>query len=290
MTAENLPILAGVDSSEPSAAAVRWAVSEAQFRRRPLWLVHAYAVPLVTTPMLGPPYDWQEDATRGVAEQVLGAAVEAARDEAPDIAVSGELVLGSAGEVLVELSGRAHLVVAGDRGHGGFSALLLGSVAAKLAAHASGPVIVTRSLPPRPGPTGDGAVVVGVDGSVTSHAAIGFAFEEADLRGVPLRAVHSWQPPGPPGRVEVRLDRDDLAANERQKVAQWLRPWEQKYPQVPVSSTLTTAHAAGALVEAGRDATMLVVGSRGRGAFTGLLGSVSQQVIHHAPCPVAVVR
>jgi nucleotide-binding universal stress UspA family protein len=289
MTAENLPILVGVDSSEPSAAAVRWAVSEAQLRRRPLWLVHAYAVPLVTTPMLGPPYDWQEDAAREAAEQVLDAAVAAARDEAPDAAVSGELVLGSAGEVLVDLSGRAHLVVVGDRGHGGFSALLLGSVAAKLAAHASGPVIVARTLA-RPGPAGDGPVVVGVDGSVASHAAIGFAFEEADLRGVPLRAVHSWQPPGHPGWVEVRVDRDDLAANERQRVGQWLRPWEQKYPQVPVSSTLTTAHAAGALIEAGRDATMLVVGSRGRGAFTGLLGSVSQQVIHHAPCPVAVVR
>ncbi len=286
--AENLPVLAGVDASDHSIAAVQWAVTEARLRRRPLWLVHAYSVPLVTAPVLAPPYDWQQDASREAAEAVLERAVRVARREGPDVVVNGDLATGPAGDALVELSGRAHLVVVGHRGHGGFVSLLLGSVASKLAAHAPGPVIVTRAGRPSP-PSAAAPVVVGVDGSVVSHAAIGFAFEEADLRGVPLQAVHAWQPPPAP-LGDVRLDRRELEAAELHEVGQWLRPWQQKFPQVPVTTTLAAGHAAGVLVEAGRNATLVVVGSRGRGAFTGLLGSASQQVVHHATCPVAVVR
>jgi len=86
-------------------------------------------------------------------------------------------------------------------------------------------------------------------------------------------------------------DFDKVAAAEARRVAQWIQPWHDKHPQVAVAQSVTSDRPAAALIEAAKDATLLVVGSRGHGGFAGLLlGSVSQQVIHHAPCPVAVIR
>jgi nucleotide-binding universal stress UspA family protein len=142
--AENLPVLAGVDASDHSIAAVQWAVTEARLRRRPLWLVHAYSAPLVTAPVLAPPYDWRQDASREAAEAVLDRAVHVARREGPDVVVNADLATGPAGDALVELSSRAHLLVVGHRGHGGFVSLLLGSVSQQVVHHVTCPVAVVR--------------------------------------------------------------------------------------------------------------------------------------------------
>jgi nucleotide-binding universal stress UspA family protein len=142
-------------------------------------------------------------------------------------------------------------------------------------------------------------IVVGVDGSPASGMAVEFAFEEADRRGVPLGVLRAWRPPMEFPPVQVREgelapghpDRASVEATEAQQLQDWVRPWRDKHPQVDVRWMLSVDRPAAALVEAAREAALVVVGSRGHGGFTGLLlGSVSQQLINHAPCPVVVVR
>jgi nucleotide-binding universal stress UspA family protein len=285
-TAEEMPILVGVDGSEPSLAAVRWAAAEARLRGRPVRLVHTFIGPMVAAPMMVPPYDWLPDVLRKEAEGLVQQAVEVARSVAPDVHVTGDVISGPAGQLLVEMSASAHLVALGHRGHGGFASLLLGSVASTVTAHAHTPVVVVRSVPTAPGP-----VVAGVDGSAPSQAALEFAFEEADLRGVPLRAVYAWHPPSAPWRADLRYDPAEIETAQRHQVRDWVQPVHDKYPRVAVEHLLVVGQPATSLLEAARGTGLLVIGSRGRGAFTGMvLGSVSQQVIHHASGAVAVVR
>jgi nucleotide-binding universal stress UspA family protein len=169
--------------------------------------------------------------------------------------------------------------------------LLIGSVAVDLAAHASCPVVVVRGpepdyTAPRPEP-----VVVGVDGSPTSEAAVAFAFEAAALQNVPLVAVHVWHDLLVDPTMAPLLDWDVVESDEREVLAERLAGWTAKYPDVPVRRLVACDRPGRALVDESGRAQLVVVGSRGRGGFRGmLLGSVSQALLHHAHCPVAVVR
>jgi nucleotide-binding universal stress UspA family protein len=100
--------------------------------------------PAENLPVLAPPYDWRQDASREAAEAVLDRAVHVARREGPDVVVNADLATGPAGDALVELSSRAHLLVVGHRGHGGFVSLLLGSVSQQVVHHVTCPVAVVR--------------------------------------------------------------------------------------------------------------------------------------------------
>jgi nucleotide-binding universal stress UspA family protein len=283
---EEFPILVGVDGSEPSLAAVRWAAGEARLRGRSLRLVHTFIGPLVAAPMVTPPYDWLPESLRDEADRLVQRAVKVARSVAPDVHVTGDVVSGPAGRLLIDMSNTSHLLALGHRGHGGFASLLLGSVAATATAHAHCPVVVVRSEPAAPGP-----VMVGVDGSAPAQAALEFAFEEADLRGVPLTAVHAWQPPSAPWRADLRYEPEEIETAQRDEFQAWVRPVQDKHPNVTVEHRLVAGPPATSLVEAAHDAGLLVIGSRGRGAFTGMvLGSVSQQVIHHASGAIAIIR
>lgn len=289
-TAENAPIVVGVDGSEPSLAAARWAATEARLRRRPLRVVHAYTWPFVPASLAAPPLGWSEETLRKDAEALVAAAVSAVTTDAGDVPLGGRAIGGPPAAVLVEASADACLVVVGHRGRGGLASLLLGSVAAGVAAHAHGPVVVVRQ-PPDATPLAE-PVVVGVDGSRPSDAAVGFAFEEADLRGLPLTVAHAWTPsPSRSGGRPLTDDVEELETAEVHRMRGWVQLWREKFPHVPVTYRLIAAHPAAALIDLSRDATLLVVGSRGHGGFAGLLlGSVSQQVLHHARCPIAVVR
>jgi nucleotide-binding universal stress UspA family protein len=178
-------------------------------------------------------------------------------------------------------------LVLGDRGLGGVAGLVLGSVAVALAAHGACPVVVVRGTARNQ----EGPVVVGVDGSSVSEAALAFAFEAAAARGVELVAVHAWLPTAIDRALEPLVDWDVVAVEEDAILAERLAEWGQKYPQVTVRRTVVRDGAARALVDATRDGQLVVVGSRGRGNAAGLLlGSVSHGVLHAANCPVAVVR
>jgi nucleotide-binding universal stress UspA family protein len=284
-------VVAGVDGSECGLQAVRWAAAEALQRQLPLRLVAAHAWPsggLVGDPGLGVDY---RAVLRDVVLGHLATAAADAQQVAPELEIEQVEVTGYPVPVLLRESAHAEIVVLGDRGLGGFTGLLIGSVAVEVTAHASCPVIVVRgSEPDRTGPRPE-PVVVGVDGSPTSEAATAFAFEAASLRRVPLVAVHVWRDVLVDATMAPLLDWDVIDSDEREVLAERLAGWTEKYPDVPVRRLVARDRPARALVEESGRAQLVVVGSRGRGGFHGLLlGSVSQALLHHAHCPVAVVR
>lgn len=282
------PVVVGVDGSAQSLDAVDTAVHEARLRGRALRVVHAFLWPYLRVPLEPSPYGPPEGGLLNEAEQIVAQAVDRARAQAPRVDVYGDVVTGAPTTVLVAESASADLVVVGSRGLGGFTGLLVGSVAVQLAAHAACPVVVVRAAG-RP----HGDVLLGVDGSAANAPAVTFAFEEAALRGVGLTALSVWTYPVPAGRADTLplvYDADQVSADEEQRQAAALTAGQEKYPQVPVHSRVVQGRTRATLIEASRDAGLVVVGSRGRGGFSGLLlGSVSQAVLHHAACPVAVV-
>jgi nucleotide-binding universal stress UspA family protein len=288
-TSPSAPVVVGVDGSDSSLAAVRAAVREAAFRGRPLRVVHAFVWPLVHAPMAGLPIETPDAGLRHDAEQIVRDAVAEAAKLEPDLAVTGEVITGGAAATVVAESRDAVLVVLGDRGLGGFTGLLLGSIAVQAAAHGACPVLVVRGDGRPAGP-----VVVGVDGSSTSDAAIGLAFEEAAARNAELVAVHFWTGPistGPGDMLPLVYDYDDVEADEVRLLAESLAGWRERYPDVSVTRRVIRGHPAPGLVEESAQAQLIIVGARGRGGFAGLLlGSVSQALIHHAHCPVAIAR
>ncbi|WP_245645944.1 universal stress protein [Pseudonocardia acaciae] len=163
-------------------------------------------------------------------------------------------------------------------------------MAVSLAAHAACPVVVVRGAE-RDRSSAELPVLVGVDGSPDSEAAVAFAYEAASVRGVPLVAVHTWSDLMFDSRVSPLIDWEALETGERELLAERLAGWTGKYPDGQVRRLVLRGLAAHALVDRADRAQLLVVGSRGRGHLAGLMfGSVSHAVLHRAPCPVAVVR
>lgn len=287
MSTSTAPVVVGVDGSSHQQVAIDWAVSEARLRRRPLRLVHAFDWALLGMSYAAPPYGVVQEELQANAARILERSLAMAHHIAPDLDIDGRVVDGSPSAVLRDTSRSAAVVVVGHRGRGGFAGLLLGSVAAQVAAHAACPVVVARA----PDRAAD-RVVVGVDGSPLSDAALGFAFEEASLRGLGLTAVHaSSEPAVADAALPLVYDIGDLRDGAARLLSESLAGWREKYPDVDVLSQIVHGRPARVLVEAAAGAALLVVGSRGRGGFTGLLlGSVSSAVLHHAAAPVAIVH
>ena len=280
------PIVVGVDGSASALSAVAWAASEAAHHRVPLKLVHACQMPVRGYPEI---VLTGHEVLQALAEQGrtwLAEAADVARSTVPDVEVA--LEVSGASDALVRESARARMVVLGSQGLGGFSGLLVGSVAVAVAAHGRCPVVVVR------GEVRDhGAVVVGIDGSPASEDAVGFAFEEASMRDAPLTAVLVWNDflvDGPYGN-RLTVDWSRVEDAERRVLAERLAGWQEKYPDVHVDRVVLRDRPVRALLTMAEPAQLLVVGSRGHGGFAGmLLGSTSQALVYHAPCPVAVVR
>lgn len=275
------PVVVGVDGSPQSLRAVDLAAREAALRGVPLRVVHGFIWTHQGVPVDPPPIGAAGGGRRHHSDHLVREAVERALEREPSVRVTGHAVAGRATTVLIEQARSAAMVVVGDHGLGGFTGLLAGSVAVPLAAHAARPVLVARG---RPDPTGE--VLVGIDGAPASDPAVGFAFEEAALRGAPLTAWHAWDRPpadGPAGASEWE-------STEARLLAEALAGWHDRYPDVVVRRRLVHARTRRALVAATERAQLVVVGTRGRGGVAGLLrGSVSQAVLHHAACPVAIV-
>ena len=135
-------------------------------------------------------------------------------------------------------------------------------------------------------------IVVGVDGSEAAQDALRWAVAEAQARGARLAIVHAWQYPyfGPTPIAGMVVDLDDLEASARGVLEHAAAEVDLTGLAEPAELVLVDRTAAIALVEAAKGADLLVVGTRGRGGFKGLLlGSVSQQLTHHAPCPIVIV-
>jgi nucleotide-binding universal stress UspA family protein len=281
-------VVVGVDGSPAALRAVRMGAAEAALRRRPLRLVHAFVWPLLHVDVQPPPDGPVEGGLRHQAEQLLDEAVSAARSVAPDVPVAGTMIDGQASAVLCRETADADLLVLGDRGLGGFTGLLVGSVAVQVSSYAACPVLLAR------GGDHDGPVVVGVDNSPHSRLALGFAIEEAARRGADCRAVHAFRHPvstGPGDMMPLVYDTEALRGEEDRELAESIAGLNDRYPEVPIIRRIVHGSAAPTLIEESATAQLIVVGARGLGGFAGLvLGSTSQAVLHHSACPTVVVR
>jgi nucleotide-binding universal stress UspA family protein len=291
-------IVVGYDGSPAAIAAVHWAADEAQRRNVELELVHAYAVPVLYGAMGSGATPSTFEAVRHGAEQVAREGTELVHTSAPSLRVRTEIVAGPPAAVLRERALHAQLLVVGVSGHHALAGAVLGSVTSRLAGAVGCPFVVVRPGPAASLGSARLPVLVGLDGSPVSEAALEFAFDTASRRGVPVLAVRVWD--GTPvdgwsAPYALDVDRTAMDAKERQALHGQLDSWADKYPDVPVEAVVLRGHPAEALVRAGhlieRHPGLIVVGSRGRGGFAGLvLGSTSHGVIAHAECPVAVVH
>ncbi|TLQ47988.1 universal stress protein [Streptomyces marianii] len=286
-------MIVGVDGSASSIVAVEVAAREAHLRGVGLRIVHAFGQASGHRPVGAPPWNAADHGLEPMVRGALARAEERAYTIAPDIEITRSVVAGEALEVLEIESRSASLAVVGSRGLGSFSGLLLGSTAVHLAAHGQCPLMVVRG---RPDPAG--AVILAVDGSTAGEAAVEFAFAEAALRKAPLVALHVWntfserayEGPGDP-LTAVVADADRVREAEQHLLDETVASWQKVHPQVVVERCLVRSRIRPALIDASRGAQLVVTGARGRGGFTGLLlGSVSQALLHHAHCPVTVVR
>ncbi|MEZ7127995.1 universal stress protein [Nonomuraea sp. AD125B] len=272
-----------MDGSRTGLEAAAWAGAEAALRRTPLTVAHAVArwVAENDSGRYAEVGRWLREG----GATVLAAAEDRVRRENPYVELHTELLPGDPRAALVEAAADAELLVVGSRGIGGIRGLLVGSVAHGVAAHARTDVVL---VPARPATGTRGEIVAGVDGSPHGLRALDFALTEAGRRGVPLRAVHGWAWPQVTGFGPADPDSEqDVLRELRTLVAER----HERHPGVTVVTEVVHGHPVEVLKEAAAGADLLVVGSRGRSSFAGLiLGSVSQALLHHAPCPLAVVR
>lgn len=288
-----LPVVAGVDGSAAALEAVRWAAWEAENRHEPLQLVHALGLDDMLAGMTLPPGQGLREQLRARGWQVLRDAKQAADESSP---VAADLVLetGTPVPTLLAACRQARMIVVGSAGRGGFLAgMALGSTAAQVAAHSECPVVVVRG----PGAERIGTsapVVVGIDGSPLSEAALAYAFEEASLRSAPLVAVNAWTDADTTvlfSQVRAYFDYEPVRQTQTRLLAERLAGWREKYPDVDVERVVVEDKPRHQLIELSDTAQLIVVGSRGRGGIPGaLLGSVSRALVHHAACPVMVVK
>ncbi|MEU8344836.1 universal stress protein [Spirillospora sp. NPDC048832] len=277
-------IVVGYDGSPNGTRALDWAADEARTRGLPLTVVHAFEV-YIGGPVAMPMVD-----LRSLAQETLDGGVEHVRKQAPDVPVQGVLECGQPAAKLIEAGKSAALIVLGPRGLGGFAGLVLGSVSAQVVAHAPCPVVIARGDRDRHPGTEPGRVVVGMDGSPASRAALEMAFAEAELHGWSVHAVVAWDSV-PVDDLPPLADETGMRKAAAARLDQLMIPLRDLHPGVDVQGEITVGPPREVLLAAAQDARLLVVGSRGLGGFRGLLlGSVSHALVQHAPCPIAVVH
>ena len=261
MTTPSGAILLGYGGSDHSKIALEWADGLAAQLSRPLHvLVSAFY-------LSGGGDEMPQHRRAVVVEDELAELLEKAR--APQASVT--TVLNAPGESLARESEHAHITVLGARTQGPLKSMVTGSVSQHVVRHATGPVVIVRE----PHAFDTGTIAVGVDGSRNSELALDFAIRHARATGARVTAVH------------VQHSHADDAAT---KVSEIIEA-HQRTGDVPVHVKHVQGSASEELAEASREADLLVVGTRGRRALSSLvLGSVSQAVLQHAQCPVAVIR
>ncbi len=303
-------IVVGVDGSTASRIALAWAIRQAQRKQANLVALCSYSLPSFTVASLDGGYAALDDAAiaegaRQVAEEAKQAATSAG------VNASTMVVPGDAAAALIEISKESDLVVVGTKGGSGIPERLLGTVSSALPAHASCPTVVVPrcwarlegddnaessaqddhpviELPPVR------KIVVGVDGSVTSQVALRIAMREAKdlgaelvvVGGVPIASgsgLLAWLP--------AAIDRNQVVEDVRRGIERLVDQAKMEIPDIDPELVVMDGTGAELLTRFSRTADLLVLGSRGRGGFAGLLlGSTSQAVLHHSDCPVLVIN
>jgi nucleotide-binding universal stress UspA family protein len=283
--AERGHIVVGVDGPTESDNALRWAVDEAHARRLDVDVIHAWNHPVSVYPadLYADP-----DAHRVAGARLLSHALATVDDTQSDTRITSRLVQEDAASALLDAAHDAELLVVGSRGRGGFAGLLLGSVSRTCMHLAPIPLVV---VPPMWTQRPTHRIVVGVDGSEPSREALGWAVAEAAAHDASLQVVNVYDlaplipPLGAPMPPESGLvDKASLTLLEEMTAA-------ADTSGVDIDLITANGSPARTLLDAAADADLLVVGSRGLGGLRRLLvGSVSQQCVHHSTCPVAVVH
>jgi len=287
----HLEIIVGVDDSPAATAAVGWAAREAELRSISLTLVHAVSPSLSTwwdAPLSPGLAEWQKNHGRRLLDDAVKMVHEVC-DRGGPTQIQTKVLASAAVPTLTDLSRNAELMVVGSCGSASLGGRLLGSVSSGLLRHAHCPVAIIHdgdSLTPN---RLQAPVLVGIDGSSSSELATATAFDEASRRNVGLIALHAWSDvdlsewPG--------VDWPATQSMAEQVLAERLAGWQEQYPDVNVRRVVVRDRPAHQLVTLSAEAQLLVVGSRGRGGFGGMLvGSVSESVAQLARTPVIVVR
>ncbi|MEV4129937.1 universal stress protein [Nocardia sp. NPDC049707] len=288
-------VVVGTDGSTTSDAAVQWAARTAAHKRRRLLIVHGLDL-AGTRAVLGS-YDAMEPSVVGPlrvrGEHILAEASALAHDVDPELAVTTQLSEANPAELLIELSQTADLVALGAAPGVGTLAHL-GSTLLAVASHGHGATVVVRGPDTGQPAHPVGPVVVGVDGSPVGEAAIAAAFAEASERAAELVAVHAWSDLNVgafAGGAYLEIPIVDLEIAEHALLAERLAGWQEKYPDVTVTRKVSVFGPRELLGKWSKLAQLIVVGSRGRGGFRGLLlGSTGNWLVQHADCPVMVVH
>ena len=286
-----LGIVVGVDESPAAKVAVQWAARDAELRKIPLTLVHATSPEVATWPNVRLPAGlarWHRDHGRRLVDDAFKVAEEATQHGGP-AEVHTEILPSAAVPTLVDLSKDAEMVVMGCRGSGRWPGRLMGSVSSGLLHYAHCPVAIIHDEDPLMPHPSKAPVLVGIDGSSASELATAIAFDEASRRNVGLIAVHAWSD------VDVSewpgIDWPATQSMAEEVLAERLAGWQEQYPDVQVSRTVVRDQPARQLVQRSEEAQLVVVGSRGRGGFAGMLvGSVGETVAQMARMPVIVAR
>ena len=282
-------MVVGVDGSTASLRAARWAAVEAERRGATLDVVHAWMPPFPLNP---PDYFADPAPFEAQGAEILDRAMKSLAASGPSaIDTRPVLVREHPSKALVHAGEGADLLAVGSRGRGGFSGLLLGSVSQNCVHHAPCSVAIVHGW----SGSEHGRVVVGVDGSPPSYGALRWAVDEAVRRNARLDVVNAYNflEVVLPMAIAPGIDCEVLDKSSTSLLEQMLGTVIPVHGPRPPEIELIPVHtgAARALLETSVGADLLVVGSRGRGGIRGLmLGSVSQQCVHHAPCPVIVVR
>ena len=301
-------IVVGLDGSRGASEALAWATEQAVLEHRPLRLVHAVA-PINVAYYGAPVLDQRGilDTLHAEGRALVDAGHAQVAQQAPDVEVEDHLEVTDARELLLEESRRARMLVLGSRGRGHLAHLLLGSVSVGVARHAHCPVVVHRPRRRRTahgrdasgdhsedGQGGQG-VLLATDAGEDSGPVVEFAYQEAELRGLPLSVVHCfWDlqavtTAGTMALAPVAVPTVDADA-ERATLAQSLAGMAEKHPDVRVSSTLVRGMPEHHLARAAEQMDLLVVGAHQGSRLAQLMrASVSISVLEHAHCPVAVV-
>ncbi|MGN7246329.1 universal stress protein [Janibacter anophelis] len=285
-------VVAALDGSHRDDAVIDWAAAEAAALSAPLHLVHAVDLgtplsaygELLTSPEIVDRVE--QESTRVVTE--ARARVEAAR---PGLAVTTALPTGSPSGALLAAAEGARVLVVGSARKNRAERIVLGTTSLSVVAHAPCPVVL---VPENASTSGDGRVVVGIDGSEHSRLAFRHALDAAALRGRTVTTVTSWNVEVENGVVVTEPGSPEweaVDARYRAMAERTIAEDRDAHPDIAVEVQVRHGRAADSLVEVAEGADLLLVGSRGRGGFRGmLLGSVSQRVLALATCPVAVLH